>query len=381
MVGAGPAGSTTAFRLSRKGYQVLLVDMARFPRDKVCGDSLITGVSKNLERMGLYDSIRKAGSVLEGISIYSPGGVNFSVDGDIVTIKRRYLDTRLAEAAVRSGAVFCCGHLDSLDVADDHTVTVRDRKGKHSVRCKFAVLATGAHMGLARRIEGMASDKPSAIAARCYVKSRANLNHLVLCYDRRLLPGYGWIVPLGNGEYNIGCGYFLNGKQDFNLRRCFESFTTTFPLAREIMEDSEVLSPLRSGALRCDLENARPVFKKSVLMVGEIIGATFPLTGEGIGQAMTCGDLAAQAIDRALSSGDRSAVESYTAGVESIMKPVHAGYMQAQKWVSKPWLNDFMARRVKKSVYLRNACTEFITKSGDPRKLYSVSSVLKSFWQ
>ncbi|MEW6413208.1 MAG: geranylgeranyl reductase family protein [Candidatus Zixiibacteriota bacterium] len=381
VIGAGPAGSVAAFQLARKGHRVLVVDMARFPREKVCGDCMITDVAGILRRMGLYDMIRAVGSVLDGITIFSPGGVNFTIDGDFVTLKRRQLDTIMVRAAVESGAAFGYGHIDNLKVESDGSVLLFVRGSTAGLKARYVVVATGSHIGLARRIGGVVSNKPSAIAMRCYVKSKVKINHLLLCYERHLLPGYGWIVPLGNDEYNLGCGYFLNNNKHVDLNKCFESFTTTFPAAKKIMSDSKIVSPSRSAALRCDLQNARPIINKRVLMVGEVIGATFPLTGEGIGQAMTCGELAAGAIDRALSTGDNTALEEYKARVDSELKPRHEGYEYAQKWASRKWLNDFVAWRVKRSPFLLQVCTEFITHSDNPRRLYSVSALLKSFWR
>lgn len=379
IVGAGPAGCAAAYQLSRRGHSVLLLDMARFPRDKTCGDCMITDAADCLQRMELTAEIERVGSRLSGISIFSPSGINFDIPGRFVTVKRRLFDTILARRAVESGATFVSGRVINMRPDNGANVAAEIKAQTRPVIARFAVIATGAHIGLARRLGAITSEKPSAIAGRCYVRSGESLSKLVLVYDRRILPGYGWIVPLGNNEYNIGCGYFLRDKRRMDIRRCFAAFTSEFPLARKLVSEGEILSPLKSAPLRCALKGALAVVGENILLAGETFGTTFVITGEGIGQAMISGELAASAIHRALADGDNCHIREYPAAITSRLKSRHDGFVAAQKWVSNRWLNDFMAARVKRSAYLRDACTAFATDGGDPRRVYSVGAILRSF--
>jgi geranylgeranyl reductase family protein len=381
IIGAGPAGSTAAYHLSRKGYEVLLVDMAHFPRRKVCGDCMITDVEPNLAGMDLLETVRRVGRELAGLKIYSPSRHSFLVRGRFLTLKRPILDTILARNAVDAGATFTTGQVVDLRVEEDESVSAGTKRQTGRVRARLGILATGARISLARKLGVVTREKPSALAMRCYIRSSKDLSSLILCYERDILPGYGWIVPLGNNEYNLGCGYFLNNSHRRNMRKCFDEFISSFPPARELMSGAEILAPPRSGAIRCGLSGTEPIYRNSIILAGETIGTTFPLSGEGIGQAMTTGVIAAAVVSEALLKNDREQLRQYPMLLESKLGPRHKGFQHAQKWVSRPWINNFMARRMTKSQYLRDACADFIYNSENSHKVYSLGAVLKSFVQ
>src|SRR5205807_4321600 len=100
---------------------------------------------------------------------------------------------------------------------------------------RTALVATGADVGLLRRLGGEVGRRADALAARCYVRSGVALNRLVVSFDRAILPGYAWIFPLGGGEYNVGCGVFERGAGRCNLRAIFRRFTEAFPPAAELL--------------------------------------------------------------------------------------------------------------------------------------------------
>ncbi len=116
VVGAGPAGASTARRLARDGADVLLLDAASFPRSKPCGDCLSPGATPILRELGVLDRLERAGpGRLAGWRIRTPGGVWFGGrfgaagrDGAPprrgLALPRRAMDAVLAEAAVEAGA-------------------------------------------------------------------------------------------------------------------------------------------------------------------------------------------------------------------------------------------------------------------------------------
>ncbi|MCI0826401.1 MAG: FAD-dependent oxidoreductase, partial [Chloroflexi bacterium] len=65
VVGAGPAGSATAYFLAIQGIDVLLVDKSDFPRDKTCGDGLTPRALHILDQMGLLDDLKATTQVAE----------------------------------------------------------------------------------------------------------------------------------------------------------------------------------------------------------------------------------------------------------------------------------------------------------------------------
>ncbi len=382
VVGAGPAGSTTAWHLARDGHDVLLLDRARFPREKVCGDGLIADSLDYLKREGLFEQIRDSACSLNSALIYSPSRHSFDVPGAYLVLERKRLDTLLAETAVDSGAQFCHGDVRDVTVSSTDTVLSVGNDNRQ-LRTKIVVLATGAHIALARKLGIVTNTAPYAFAVRCYVKSPSTLDKLILSYDSSLIPGYGWIMPMGDGRFNIGCGttYDKASRPEINLRESFQSFITEFPPARELLADGEILTPLRGAPLRCGLIGSRPLVAPSVIATGETIGATYPFTGEGIGKAFETGALAAQVIHQALVNSDITRLEDYPRRLETEIRPKYRGYLAAERWLGKPWLNDYVTKRISRSKYLQGRFKRFVKSSGDPRTVYTAWSLLQSYWK
>ena len=381
VIGAGPAGCVAALNLASKGHDTLLLDRDAYPRDKVCGDGLIPDALGALARAGLEDEVRRLGHSLERSSVFSPSRIEVEVPGDFVTLKRRTLDAALADRARSGGAMFRVGEVEGVEAAKDGTVMCRIKGSDRPLRARAALVATGARVGLLKRHGTVGQAGPSAVGLRCYVRSRFEIDRMVISFDRSILPGYAWIFPLGGGEYNVGCGVFYRGgrREGIDLREMFRRFCEEFPLARNLMAEAEGCTRLQGAPLRCGLPGVDPVGPGNTLAIGETIGATFPFSGEGIGKAMETAELAAQAMHGALESDDFAALRDFGARLQDRLGPKYVGYKLAQRAVSRAWLVDFMVRRAKRSRFLQNAMAGIIAETIDPGPLFSVRGLLRSY--
>jgi geranylgeranyl reductase family protein len=382
IVGAGPAGSTAALHLAAKGHRVLLLDREQFPREKICGDGLISDSMKCLQRAGLLDSVRRLGHEVDAISTFSPSQVELRVKGDFITLKRRALDTLMAQKAVTHGALFCHGNVEELTVEADGSVTAILSRSRRALRARVGIIATGVRLDLLKNHGMVQQPKPSAVAMRCYVRSTYELDRMVVTFDRSITPGYAWIFPLGNGEYNLGCGYSyrFKKKKTPSLHEVFRIFTGQFPIARDLMNKAKAVSPLRGATLRWGLKGTSPHGPGNLLAIGETIATTFQMTGEGIGKAMESGELAAEVVHDALHSDNLSLLNQYPARLKADLEPRYLGYKIAEKWLSKPWLNDFVARRANKSKFINDSLAGILNETIDPRTIFSLRGILKSFF-
>jgi geranylgeranyl reductase family protein len=381
VVGAGPAGSMAALHLARRGHRTLLLDKDAFPRDKVCGDGLIADSVRCLTRAGLYEEIRKRSLKSDLGTVYSPSRICFDVPGEFLTLKRVHLDALIVKRAIESGASFCQARVSGVEVQPNSTLLVSLDEFATPLRSRTVFLATGANVEMPSRLGLVTEHQPSGVALRCYVRSPVALDRLVISYDRSITPGYAWIFPLGNGEFNIGCGvsYRQKSGSPVNLREAFKSFLTSFPLAAEIMRHAEAISPIRGAILRCGLSGTRPYGPGNILVLGESIGATFPFTGEGIGKAMETGEIAAEVAHDALTSGDLGRLSEFPRRLENELKPKFLGYRIAENWFSRPWLNDFVARRIRSSRILQELVAGIVNETVDPREVFSLRGMLRSF--
>ena len=388
VVGAGPAGAVCSLYLAKKGHNVLVVDKKQFPRSKTCGDLLIPDSISMLKQVGLYDKVRGIAHEVSAIEVFSPSGIKFEVPGSYMTLKRERLDGELIEHARAEGATFALGTILDVKMGEDglYAEVYSSELPEKPIVARTVVLATGYVVTLPYRHGLISNKEPSAVAVRCYIRSRYRQKNVIISYHRSILPGYGWIVPLGedsNGSwlYNVGCGtsYRLIKEGKRRPKRVFNTFLSEFSLARLLMDNGEVVSPIQGAALRCGLTDTGPIQKDNLIAIGETIGTTFPFTGEGVGKAMESGKIAAEIIHDALASGDMSRLNRYPSALNSRIKPRYSGYIKAEKWLSHRWLNDFVARRMSKSRFLQQRLREFMSESEDPRSLFSVKSLLLSY--
>ncbi|MEW6207747.1 MAG: geranylgeranyl reductase family protein [Acidobacteriota bacterium] len=381
IVGAGPAGATAAIHLAAIGHRVLLIDKENFPRDKVCGDGLIADSIRCLKRADLYEEVRRLGYETSLGTVFSPSRIRFDVAGEFLTLKRITLDDLIVRKAVGRGAVFVKSKVTRVKTEEDGSAAIALEGSGENVRARIALLATGASVELPAGLGLVTEPRPSAIALRCYVRSSVEIDSLVISYDRSITPGYAWIFPLGRGEYNVGCGLRYMGKNGhrINLKNALRSFLESFPLARELMNHAESVTPVRGAMLRCGLAGALPKGDGNILIIGESIGATFPFTGEGIGKAMETGEIAARLSDEALRTGGFELLQEFPRSVERELRPRYTGYLLAEKWLARPWLNDFVARRVSRSPYLQECISGIVNETIDPREVFSLRGVIRSF--
>ncbi len=316
VVGAGPAGSTVAGLLARRGWHVVLADRAAFPREKTCGDGLTPRAVSALQRLGVLPELEKAGFLkVSGARLVSPTGetwrlrfaeYDFGFPPYGLIVPRYRLDAQLLAWAVAGGAQFLpetevTGPFREAAVRPVAGV-VGDRDGQRVViRARATVLAVGARIGLLRAFGLLAQMPPGINAIRGYFEGVADLStEFEFYFERDLLPGYAWVFPLADGRANVGLGVFGRDgtRNQSNLRRLLAGFMQRWPRLRE----ARPVAPLRGFPLRIDYPSS-PVGGEGFLLAGEALGLVNPVTGEGIDLALESGELAAQAIDVTLRLG------------------------------------------------------------------------------
>ena len=234
MVGAGPAGSSTAHWCAAAGLDVLLLEKGEFPRDKICGDGLTPRAVAELVRMGVPTREEDGWIRNRGLRVHG-GGRSYELDWPSLTTYPGYgmararmtLDQTLAQHAQASGAKLLQRTKVTGPLRDDDgrvvgvTAQPLDARGRpegplQELRAPVVVAADGvsSRLGLAIGRERR-DDRPMGTAVRAYYRTPRHEDpfmesHLEL-WDGEpgksaLLPGYGWIFPLGDGTVNVGLG-------------------------------------------------------------------------------------------------------------------------------------------------------------------------------
>ncbi len=305
VVGAGPAGCAAAITLKRAGHDVVVIDKATFPRDKICGDGLTTSALRELDALGLKPSHVESWINVGDVIVRSPSGreVTFPLPTDGGTFaavsRRRDLDAALVELTRSNGVdVHENVALVSIIQGKDSAMITTDRGDV--VEASFVIAADGM-WSPTRKALGLAQPgyRGEWHAFRQYfvnVSPRA-ARELVVWFEPDLLPGYAWSFPLADGSANVGFG-ILRDDSSYKVSDMGALWRELLsrPHIRAFLGETAVAEgphrawPIPARVDRISLSEARTLF------VGDAAAATDPMTGEGIGQALLTGRWAAEAI-------------------------------------------------------------------------------------
>ncbi|MEV7285558.1 geranylgeranyl reductase family protein [Streptomyces sp. NPDC093252] len=354
VVGAGPAGSTTAYHLARAGLDVLLLEKTAFPREKVCGDGLTPRAVKQLVAMGI-DISEEAGWLRnKGLRIIG-GGSRLQLDWpDLAAYpnyglvrKRDDFDEQLARQAQKAGARLYERCNVGEPIVDDRTGRITgvraklgdpDSTDKREVtfHAPLVVAADGNStrlslaMGLHRR-----EDRPMGVAVRTYFTSPRHeddyLESWLELWDRRgpqdrLLPGYGWIFGMGDGTSNVGLGV-LNTSSSFkelDWREILKAWCASMPEDWGYTPEN-MTGPIRGAALPMAF-NRQPHYTRGLLLVGDAGGLVNPFNGEGIAYAMESGQIAAEIAVQAFARATPAQREIALRRYPQVLKDTYGGY-------------------------------------------------------
>ena len=343
VIGAGPAGAAAAIRLRLAGRSVMVVDKATFPRDKCCGDGLTTLALRELEPLGLLpEHVPNWQTVTEAwlrspsgreVCLEMPGGGIFAA-----TAPRRELDEALLRLAVEAGADVREGAaLTDIRALPDRVEAEVEDLG--TVTARYAIAADGMWSPV-RKVMGLA--EPGYLgewhAFRQYASgvTGAAAHRLYVWFEPDLLPGYAWSFPLPDGRVNLGFGVLRDGSRTGKSMNADWAGLIDRPHIRAavgpavVLEDRVTAWPIPAGVDKAVLSSGR------VLFVGDAARVTDVMTGEGIGQAVLTGRLAAEAIVAGGALDPAGVRDSYEAAVRHHLFADHRMSHVLNGWLARP---------------------------------------------
>ncbi|MDE0700749.1 MAG: geranylgeranyl reductase family protein [Acidimicrobiaceae bacterium] len=306
VVGGGPAGSAAAIVLARAGRDVLLVDKAAFPRDKCCGDGLTALALREFEYLGLDPGNIESWNVVRDVAVRSPSGTEQRYplpDGPgyhAAVVPRIDLDAAVLELARAAGARVepeCT--VTGTEVSGNTIDVLIGNENEHRIRASNLIAADGmwspVRKSLGLGVDHYLGEWHAFRQYYCNVTGQAE-QQLIVWFEPDLLPGYAWSFPLGGGRANLGFGIRRGGRHTVgDMKRLWPDLLARPHIqqalgAAAVAEEPHKAWPIPARIGRVPLVGPRTMF------VGDAAAVTDPMTGEGIGQALLTGRLAAESV-------------------------------------------------------------------------------------
>ena len=352
VVGAGPAGGTSAAIVAEAGYSTLLIERESVPRFHV-GESLMPETFWPLARLGLTDRIKQSGwQIKKSVQFISHRGnesepffFRMHDDRDCADtwqVDRSEFDKMLFDRAAELGAD-CVDQTRLLEVRfdDDEKVTgvvVRDRDGnQHEIRCKVVMDASGQQSFLSSKL-GLKDVNPDLKKAAIWgyykdaVRGEGDNHGATIIMNTENKESWFWFIPMARGITSIGCvannDYLLKGRG-----------TPEQTYDEELAMCPGLIPRLKNATRVGDLKTAKEFSYKSRkaagdgwVLVGDAYGFIDPVYSSGVYFALEMGVRAGDAVAEGLKNGDLSASQlggwsdEFDQGAQWIRKLVNAFY-------------------------------------------------------
>jgi len=378
IIGAGPAGCSTSMFLSKAGIPHTIIDKAKFPRDKVCGDALsgkVVYVLKQLNNNLLEKYTNDSPHFLPswGVKFVAPNGKSIDIPFKSDISKETHAPGFISKRMDFDNSLF--EQLDPIfaNIIDQtELIRVEPKQNGINLCCKqgakeilfsevkMVVGAEGDRSLIGKQLGNIKKDNLHYCAGiRAYYEGVTDLhsqNFIELHFLNELLPGYFWIFPLPNGQANVGAGMLSDtvSKKRINLKADMLRAIEQNPGIRDRFKNAKLIGKIEGWGLPLGSKQ-RKISGNNFLLTGDAASLIDPFTGEGIGNAMYSGMLAAAHIEQALKANRFDA--EFNLAYDKIFYHKQWDELKLshtmQKLVKYPWLFNFVVNKANKNKTLR----------------------------
>ncbi|MEL6136031.1 MAG: NAD(P)/FAD-dependent oxidoreductase [Cyanobacteria bacterium J06628_6] len=388
IVGAGPAGATTALFLAKSGIPHTLIDRATFPRDKADGNVYGSKVIEVLDRLNLdyfpelmAQADQRLG--LRTMQVFTPDGGQLnlgfpdsepsaqatSIAAEIpsFTMNRRNFDHFLVKklnlhyTQARFGT--------SIEIverqSDRWSVVMSDQNGVQQLSPRLVVVADGVNSTVLQRLGCQPTEERWYDSVQGYFRGVTGFErdaqqaasitapfHVESHFLSESNPGFFFVVPLPQGVFNVGVGLprQLVKENHVNLPDLLHTLIQSYFAER--FADAQAISDLRSWPLVVGTPDQTPVSGAGYLVTGDAAGLCNPLTCFGTGNAMISGMLAAAQVHRSLEQQqfDASTLKAYDQALYDRLHEEFRYSSWVKRFTQKDWIFNLVTNPSVKSL-------------------------------
>jgi geranylgeranyl reductase family protein len=397
IVGAGPAGCACAYQLRNYAIKIALIDQYEFPRDKICGDALSADVVNQLYRMdeGLGNEFEQLSekTASQGVRFVAPNQQVLDIDfqnpnhgqaaGYIA--KRFDFDAFLFKQVrnLPNVSIFLGTKVNAVE-RENQGVTMK--VGDQKFHAKMVVGADGAYSIVNKHLGTIKVEKAHYCAGlRQYyqgVEGFTAQNHIELHFYKNILPGYFWIFPLPNGQANVGLGMLSSevSKKKIDLKKELNELIQTHPNLKERFKNAQPLEKIQGFGLPIGSKK-RSISGDNFLLAGDAASLIDPFTGEGIGNALRSGRIAAEHFIKAFEKQrfDARFNKQYDKIIYLKMWNELRVSRALQKLLKYPKLFNFVVKKANKNSSIRTLLTSMLDNVDLKQELLKPRFYLKLF--
>jgi geranylgeranyl reductase family protein len=312
IIGAGPAGLAAALMLGKKGIPCLVIEKCQFPRIKICGDGLSGKVISTLGKIDpdYVSELSQSGIAADSraVRFYSPDMkmIELPFKSDHLSLptgfvcKRIDFDHFLLKQALSFSTVnFQAGIQIEKLIRNNGAIILEDKDGRCIAETSLVLFAAGADRKLIQQFDPSYT-VPSAvgIGIRGYFNNVTGIdeqNAIEIHFLKELLPWYLWIFPFREGLANVGLALPLSPARSNpgSLKALLFHLIEKYPHLEKRFENAKLTGKIEAGRLPFYTGPVR-IAGDNYLLLGDAAGLIDPFTGEGIGNAMVSGYIAAE---------------------------------------------------------------------------------------
>ena len=395
IIGAGPAGSACALMLANSGLKIAIFDKTSFPREKICGDGLSKDVINQLKLLppeikNSFDSIvEKLPS--SGMCIYSPENncleLPFEFKDNIsgYVCKRKYFDEILVNGLKKYSNIklFENCEVDNVLINNDSASVITKSV---SYNAKIIIGADGPNSILSRKFNlKIKNKKHHCLGLRGYFENVTDFhpkNFIELHFYKDILPGYLWIFPMANNMANVGLGVLASdvSEKKIILKSVLEKFINTHPNIAPRFKNANQIGKLEAMSIPLGAKKIK-ISGERYLLAGDAASLVDSFTGEGIGNAIRSGRVAAEHIINCFEKNNFSAEfnSSYDNEIYRRMWNELKISSSLQKLFNYPGLINYAVRKANRNEHFKNLISDSMQNIDLKKKLLRPYLFYKTF--